>query len=119
MAGLTPGARDVMLDAFGVRYPFVSLHSADPGMTGSNELAGGAPRYARRAANWAAASAGEKHANPAAHDVPPRSKVTHVGYWTAGSGGTFGGAREVDESEVFGGQGTYKATIIETMANED
>lgn len=101
--------KNVALDAIGTTYGFASLHSGDPGATGTaNELTGGNPAYARKAISWAAANAGSKalQATFPVFDVPPGSTVAYVGLWTLASGGTYGGCWDVTD-EVFAGQGTY------------
>lgn len=52
---------------------FMSLHSALPDETGSNEISGGAPAYARLATAWGAAANGQKvGTNTPAFDVGTR-----------------------------------------------
>jgi hypothetical protein len=82
-----------------------SLHSAYSA-TGSNELAGGSPAYARQALSWSAA-AGESKAlasSPMAYNVPGSSTVAWIGLWSALSGGTFSGMG------ANGGQSQYITT---------
>lgn len=109
MAGLTNAAKNLMLDALAGVAEVASLHSADPGTTGANELAGGAPAYARQPITWNAAAAGnlDNNANPT-FDVPPNSDVAFFGLWT--SGGAFLGGGAVTTPEHFAGQGTYTLT---------
>lgn len=97
-------AKNTMLDALSPSH--VSLHDADPGASGTNELSGGS--YARVAATFDAASSGARELN-ADVDVtaPAGSTVAYVGYWTALSGGTFLGADPVT-SEAFAAEGTYR-----------
>lgn len=73
---------------------YASLHSADPGTTGANELTGGS--YARQAVVFGAASGGQV-ANNAALSWPNAgtTPVTHVGFWTAATGGTYLGGLAV------------------------
>ena len=86
---------------------FVSLHTADPGLTGTNEVQAAAwPAYARADAKQggtladafaAAASKASDNANVlpyAANDGAGTVTVTHFGLWDAASGGNFliGGA---------------------------
>ncbi|WP_421849908.1 phage tail fiber protein [Oricola sp.] len=81
---------------------YVSLHTADPGLTGANEVSTGSwPAYAREEAAqggaladaFAAASAkATENANEilwAANDGAGSVIVTHVGLWDAASGGNF------------------------------
>ncbi len=108
-------AKNLMLDALRGTNPTValaygSLHTADPGDTGANEVTGGTPAYARKAVTIGAASAGAIAAtNQPVFDVPGGTTVTHVGFWSAVSGGTFLGYADVTD-EVFASQGTYTLT---------
>jgi hypothetical protein len=72
--------------ALAVAQPYVSLHTADPGETGANEVVGGS--YARQAASFGAASAGQVQ-NDANIDFSGMPPVTVVGFaiWDALSGG--------------------------------
>lgn len=69
--------------------PRISLHTADPGLTGLNEVAGGS--YARQKPSFAAAMPNGTKALSA--DVlftgMPACSVTHVGIWDAANGGNF------------------------------
>lgn len=102
-----------MLDASGATGPpsHVSLHTASPGSGGANEVTGGSPAYARKAATWAAAASGSKAlaATFPVFDVPASTTITHVGFWTASTSGTFLGYVAVN-NETFTGQGTYTIT---------
>jgi hypothetical protein len=72
---------------------YVSLHTADPGETGDNEVTGGG--YSRKAVTFNAPSGGSM-TNAADVDFPnmPAATITHVGLWDAASAGNFlwGGA---------------------------
>ena len=73
---------------------YVSLHTADPGEAGANEVAGGS--YARQASGGFAAAAGGTTDNDAIIDftLMPAETMTHVGIWDAVTAGNFliGGA---------------------------
>lgn len=107
--------KNLMLDALRGTNPtvalaYASLHTADPGDDGANEVTGGTPAYARKAITMAAASAGAIAAtNQPVFDVPGGTTVTHVGFWSAVSGGTFLGSADVTD-ETFASQGTYTLT---------
>lgn len=110
MAGLTTEGRNLMLDS-GFAPGYASLHSADAGATGDNELSGGSPAYARKAITWGSAASGTRSStNSQVFDVPAGSTVAEVGYWSAPSGGTFYGSRAVT-SESYTGQGTYTVAV--------
>jgi hypothetical protein len=65
---------------------YLSLHNADPGETGANEISGGS--YARKAISWNAPSGGSM-TNSADIDFPnmPAATITHVGIWDAATAG--------------------------------
>lgn len=73
---------------------YVSLHTADPGEDGSNEVSGGS--YARQASGGFSAASSGATDNDANIDfaVMPAETITHVGIWDASSAGNFliGGA---------------------------
>jgi hypothetical protein len=97
-----------MLDQFGTLAGYVSLHTADPGTSGTSEVTGGAPAYARKAITWASAASSQKASSSAqVFDVPAGTTITHAGYWSASSGGTFYGSRALDASQTYASQGTY------------
>lgn len=111
MAGtLSNAGKHVMLDALGAVALFYSLHTADPSTTGANEVTGGSPAYARKAATWNAASGGNlDNSNAPTFDVPAGT-YTHWGLWSAVTTGTFYGGGPLSASEVYAAQGQYNLT---------
>lgn len=110
MAGLNVAAKNAMLDNLGTLVGFVSLHTADPGATGTSEVTGGSPAYARKAVTWsAAASASKVTSNSPVFDVPASTTIVFIGLWSAATGGTFYGSSSIT-SETYGAQGTYTLT---------
>lgn len=101
-------AKNKMLDALGVA--FLSLHSANPGATGANELVGGAPAYARKAVTGAtAATVGSKQVcGTVVFDIPAGSAVAFIGQWAAD--GAYLGYDAADTTENYVAQGTYQVT---------
>lgn len=87
-------AKGLMLDALdesisaGMKYG--SLHTAYS-TTGTNEVTGGSPAYARKALTWAAASSGSKAlaATLPTFDVPASTTVLWLGFWDSLTTGTF------------------------------
>jgi len=109
--------KNSMLDHLGTEAVFASLHTADPGDTGINEVAGGVPAYARKAITWNPAAAGAMDdSNVPVFDVPAGTHVNYVGLWSLVSGGVFYGSDDVVE-EVFGAQGTYTLTDMDLDLN--
>lgn len=83
----TAAAKNAMLDAEGTTH--LSLHSAWSA-TGANEISGGSPAYARKAATFSAASGGSKALSaPLTFDVPAGATVAWVGRRTDLTAGTF------------------------------
>lgn len=100
--------RNAAVDGFTAAAPYASLHSADPGSTGANEITGGSPAYARKSVTWAAAASGSASLSAApVFDVPAGATVSHFGLWSAATSGTFRGGGALSSTEVYGGQGTY------------
>jgi len=89
-----------------VRITHVSLHTADPGTTGADEVAGGS--YARQAVTWDPASGGVKaNATQLVWNIPPGTTITHVGGWDAAGGGTFRGGGPLTASQSYPTGGTF------------
>jgi len=88
--------RHVMLNSLAAAATHLSLHSAYPGDTGANELAGGAPAYTRQPVTWNAAASGVlDNVGTQTFDIPPLSTVAFVGVWSALAAGTFYGSAPV------------------------
>ena len=100
--GLTTAAKNTMLDALTITH--VSLHTTDPGATGTNEVTGGS--YARKAITMNAASNGTRTAsNQPVFDVPAGT-IAYVGFW---NNPTFLGSDDLT-TEVFAAPGNYTLT---------
>lgn len=106
MAGLVDAGKHLMLDGLATGVTFVSLHTADPSTDGSNEVSGGS--YTRESAPWATAASGSVTTNAnIVFDVPGSTTITHLGYWSASTAGTFYGSRVLDTSQTYATAGTY------------
>lgn len=102
MGAFTTTAKNTMLTALTVTH--ASLHSADPGSGGTNELSGGSPAYARLVPVFNAAVSASRALNAnLVFDVPAGATVAYVGYWETA---VFLGSDPVT-NESFTGQGTY------------
>ena len=114
MVGLTTDAKGTALTALQAVMLYASLHTAEPDATGSNEMSGGSPAYARQAVTWAAPAGGSMSiSNTPFFDVPGGT-ATHVGFWDDPAAGTFQGAANCSDVTRTG-QGTYtlnSATVI-------
>lgn len=111
----TNDAKNAMLDHLATLALRVSLHTADPGTTGLNEVAGGA--YADQAITWNAAAAGSlDSSNTPVFDVPAATTITHFGIWNTGKTVFYGGAA-LSASETFTDAGTYTLTDADLDLN--
>lgn len=78
---LPVATKNAMLD--GQAFTQASLHTAFPGTTGANEVAGGAPAYARKNIVMGAAAGGQRTLAAAVTFDVPATTVRWVGYWNA------------------------------------
>ena len=107
---LNTGGKNVMLGGLTAVATHVSLHTADPGATGTSEVSGSP--YTRELAGWASPSAGAvANSGAIVFDVPAATTITHLGYWSASTTGTFYGWRALDSSQTFATAGTYTIAI--------
>lgn len=106
---LTTAELQAAVDTEAARITWLSLHTADPGATGTSEVTGGSPAYARKQTTWGAADAsGVSTGSQVTFDVPAVT-ITHVGFWSASTAGTFRGSIDIT-NEVYAAQGTYLFT---------
>lgn len=92
----------------------ISLHTADPGTTGTSEATGGNPAYARKVTTWTGAAAdGSVTGSPVVFDVPAGT-YTHLGVW---NGSTFVAGFALSSSTgALPGQQTVTVTPTITVA---
>lgn len=108
--GLNANANTLAVNAVAAAGTYISAHTADPGATGTSEVAGGS--YARQQTVWAAATgsttvtrAGSQVTIP----IPAGTTATHFGVWSAATAGTFYGFVDSTD-EVFGSGGNLLVT---------
>lgn len=87
MSIATNTQKNTLATAYAGAATHLSMHSADPGSTGTSELATGG--YARGAITWGSASAGVITGPAAAITVAASTTVAYVGFYTASSAGTY------------------------------
>jgi hypothetical protein len=113
----TTEGKNQMLDRLAAIATHMGLHTAVPSTGTPNEVTGGAPAYARKTNTWNAAADGSlDNANVPVFDVPAGTTVTHVGFWSALTGGTLYAYAAVT-NEAFGAQGTYTVTDADLDLN--
>lgn len=89
----------------------VSIHTADPGGTGANEVSGGG--YARQAVTWAAASGGSRSATATlSFSAAGSTAAGFCGLWTALTGGTWYGGNANTGDTAFNAAGDYDLTSL-------
>ncbi len=86
----------------------LALHSAEPGETGLNETTA-----TRVAAVWTPASGG-RLLLPGRTFIggAPNGPVTHLGFWSAPTGGLFYGSGELTGDRVFNANGAYNLEAL-------
>src|SRR3954467_15001810 len=92
------------------RYLYISLHTTDPGTTGTAEATGGSPAYARKAAVWGTPSGGVVSATQGTFDVPAGT-YGYFGLWSAVTAGTFFLSKPLNASQSPSGQTTIPVTV--------
>jgi len=97
--------KNAVLDAFfGVGTVMMSLHTADPGTTGANEVTGGA--YSRQQVSYGSAANGSiKNISTATFAGLPAATITHAGFWKNGQ--FCQGAALTASRTVLAGDGLY------------
>lgn len=106
MAGLVAAGKNLMLTGFTGSATYVSLHTADPSTNGANEVTGGS--YSRESAAWGSPADGAvSNGSSIVFDVPGSTTITHLGYWSASTSGTFYGSRALDANQTYATAGTY------------
>lgn len=88
-----------------------SLHTADPGSTGTNEVTGGG--YARQAVSFTVDGDGDLTiTGTLAFSGPANGAAQFVGLWSAASGGTFRGGFALTGDQTFNAAGQYNVTAL-------
>lgn len=118
--GLSTFARNRFLSTWrntsgAIATTYASLHTADPGDTGTSEVSGGSPAYARKAITWNAPASGAMDGDAVTFDVPGSTTITYAGLWDASTAGNFLASKILGAPETFAVQGTYQVTDIDAV----
>lgn len=89
MADFPAAASNLSVPAVTAVAGFLSLHTADPGTTGANEVTGGS--YIRQSITWASASGGSQLSSNGQTfaGMPAEAGNLWIGLWSASTSGTF------------------------------
>lgn len=100
--GFSTAAANTHLDNTGTTYPWVKLHTGDPGSAGTSNAA---TETTRKQATWASASSASKatSADLTWTSVAGSEDFTHFSLWTASTNGSFGGSGTITANAVTSG----------------
>lgn len=115
--GLNTNGRHACLSGLASVITHISAHTNLPDANGSSEVTGGL--YARVPIAWAAASGGTRgNSGALTIEIPAGTTVTHLGYWSALSGGTHYGHSPVNPTvDGYGQVGPNGVTIDSLTCN--
>ena len=85
----------------------LSIHTAQPDATGSNQSAA-----ARQAVTWTNTNGDLTSGSKAFTGGAASGPATHVGYWSAATGGTFYGYHALTGDQTFNAAGEYTITQV-------
>lgn len=88
MAIAVATTRQSLADNYKSLGSWISLHTADPGTTGTSEASGGSPAYARKQTTWTSSTGGVVNGSQVAIDAAAGT-YTYAGLWSASTAGTF------------------------------
>lgn len=100
----------------GSRVGYVSLHTADPGTTGANEVTGGSPAYARKPVTFTGGSVDGTVSGTAVIFDTPAGTFTHIGLFDSATGGTFRGGQALGSSFIAAGQDAVAVVVTLTIS---
>lgn len=92
----------------GTKNRHISVHTADPGLTGASEVSGGA--YTREQTTWGTPTGSQVTGQSVTLDVPAGLTIAYWGLWSAPTGGDFVYGGALPAPEQFGSNGTYSLT---------
>lgn len=113
MAIATDGMRQIVANGYTAAALYGSLHSLDPGTTGTSEITGGAPAYARKSLTWTPGTTGTATAS-AVFDVAAAVTPAWAGIWSAVTLGTFRDKADIVD-QAFASQGTLTVNYTYTQ----
>lgn len=107
--GISSAAADTALNAITAAYPWIKLHTGDPGSAGT---ANAATETTRKQVTWASASGNhiDNSATVTWTNISGSQDATHVTGWSASTAGTFGWSGTITANAYTAGD-TYTIAI--------
>ncbi len=103
--GLVNNGKHAMLNALGALATKMSLHTGDPGASGTSNEHPASNGYSRQTIAWSAAADGAMDLTAGPTFSVGAVTITHFGLWSAG--GTFYGSGELPTPQTYASPGTY------------
>lgn len=88
MAIAVATTRQALADTYKTLGTWISVHTSDPGTTGTSEATGGSPAYARKQTTWTSSTGGVVNGSQVTVDLPAGT-YTYIAVWSASTSGTF------------------------------
>jgi len=102
----TTASKDAAVNALTNLGSYISLHSSDPGTTGTGEVSAAG----RIQTTWGSSSSGTANGSQVVFQSVPAGTYTHYGVWTAATGGTFRWGFELSPGVTLSDVGTVLMT---------
>lgn len=104
---LTTAELTALAAKIGTDFPYLAIHTADPGSSGASPAAS-----ARVAHSGSAAAGALTISNVSFTGGAAGGAATYVGLWSASSAGTFGGGYQLTGDTTFNAAGQYTVTSL-------
>lgn len=102
----TTASKDTAVNALTALGSYISLHSSDPGTTGTGEVSAAG----RQQTTWGTSATGTANGTQVVFQSVPAGTYTHYGVWTAATGGTFRWGFELSPGVTLSDVGTVLMT---------
>ena len=110
MAIATNVMKETLSTAYGSTGSWISVHTADPGTTGTAETSSGSPAYARKQTTWTPGTSDGVNAGSQVTIDVAAGTYTYIGLWSAVTGGTFYDKYLLPTAQTFATQGQLLVT---------
>jgi hypothetical protein len=116
MAIATNVMKETLSTTYGSTGTWISVHTSDPGTTGSpGEASGGAPAYARKQTTWSPGGSDGVNAGSQVTIDVAAGTYTYIGLWSAVTAGTYYDKYLLPTAQTFATQGQLLVTPTFTV----